>query len=69
MMANILILIGAHLCTAPRPQKEAETLANDGYDVTVYGVWSDPELVKRDRQLMLNKIPFFLHLMLCNISE
>jgi glycosyltransferase involved in cell wall biosynthesis len=54
-MAKILILIGAHLCTAPRPQKEAETLANAGHDVTVRGFWFDPELVERDRLLMTNK--------------
>jgi len=54
-MAKILILIGAHLCTAPRPQKEAETLANAGHDVTVHGFWFDPELVKRDRILIANK--------------
>lgn len=54
-MAKILILIGAHLCTAPRPQKEAETLANAGYDVTVRGFWFDPELVERDRILITNK--------------
>ncbi len=54
-MAKILILIGAHICTAPRPQKEAETLTDAGYDVTVMGFWSDPELIKRDRLLMRNK--------------
>jgi glycosyltransferase involved in cell wall biosynthesis len=54
-MAKILILIGAHLCTAPRPQKEAETLANAGHDVTVQGCWFDPELVKRDRSLAVGK--------------
>jgi glycosyltransferase involved in cell wall biosynthesis len=54
-MAKILILIGAHLCTAPRPQKEAETLAHAGHDVIVRGFWFDPELVKRDRLLMVNK--------------
>ncbi|MBD2493037.1 glycosyltransferase [Nostoc sp. FACHB-280] len=54
-MAKILILIGAHLCTAPRPQKEAEALANAGHDVTVGGFWFDPELVERDRLLMVNK--------------
>lgn len=54
-MAKIQILIGAHLCTAPRPQKEAETLANAGHDVTVRGFWSDPELVQRDRLLTANK--------------
>jgi len=51
-MAKILILIGGHLCTAPRPQKEAETLAAAGYDVTVRGFWFDPELMERDRSLM-----------------
>jgi glycosyltransferase involved in cell wall biosynthesis len=54
-MAKILILIGAHLCTAPRPQKEAETLANAGHDVTVCGFWFDAELVERDRLLIANK--------------
>lgn len=54
-MAKILILIGGHLCTAPRPQKEAETLANAGHDVTVRGFWFDPELVKRDRLLLTDK--------------
>lgn len=54
-MAKILILIGAHLCTAPRPQKEAQTLADAGHDVTVRGFWFDPDLVERDRQLMANK--------------
>lgn len=54
-MAKILILIGGHLCTAPRPHKEAETLANAGHDVTIVGIWFDPELVKRDRQLITNQ--------------
>lgn len=54
-MAKILILIGAHLCTAPRPQKEADTLANAGHDVTIRGIWFDPEMVKRDRLLISNK--------------
>jgi glycosyltransferase involved in cell wall biosynthesis len=54
-MAKILILISAHLYMSPRPQKEAETLANAGHDVTVRGFWFDPELVKRDRLLMADK--------------
>ncbi|MDX2215593.1 MAG: glycosyltransferase [Oculatellaceae cyanobacterium bins.114] len=54
-MAKILILIGAHLCTAPRPQKEALTLAQEGHDVIVRGVWFDPTLVERDRQLMAHQ--------------
>ena len=52
---RILILIGAHLCTAPRSFKEAETLAHAGHDVTIGGFWFDPELVKRDRILIKNK--------------
>jgi glycosyltransferase involved in cell wall biosynthesis len=54
-MATILILIGGHLCTAPRPQKEADTLAAAGHDVTVCGIWFDPELVERDRTLLQGK--------------
>ncbi len=54
-MAKILILIGGHLCTAPRPQKEAEALSSVGHDVTIRGFWFDLELVKRDRLLIQNK--------------
>ncbi|MDJ0531148.1 MAG: glycosyltransferase [Xenococcaceae cyanobacterium MO_207.B15] len=54
-MAKILILIGGHLCTAPRPQKEAETLAKAGHEVIVRGFWFDPELVIRDRIFLKNK--------------
>ena len=54
-MAKILILIGGHLCNAPRPQKEAEALSEAGHDVIVRGFWFDPELVKRDRLLIQNK--------------
>ena len=51
-MAKILILIGAHLCTAPRPQKEADSLCAAGHEVVVRGVWFDSILVERDRLLM-----------------
>lgn len=51
-MARIRIFIARHLCTAPRPQKEAAALAAAGHDVTVHGVWWDPILVERDRTLM-----------------
>lgn len=54
-MARILILIGGHLCTAPRPQKEADTLAAAGHEVTVAGIWFDAELVERDRLLLADK--------------
>lgn len=54
-MARILILIGGHLCTAPRPLKEASALSMAGHEVMVAGVWFDPELVARDRQLIANQ--------------
>jgi glycosyltransferase involved in cell wall biosynthesis len=50
-MARILTLIGAHLCMAPRPRKEAEALAAAGHEVTVAGVWFDGELAARDAEL------------------
>ncbi len=49
------ILIGGYLCTAPRPQKEAKTLANAGHEVTVGGLWFDLELVKCDRTPITSK--------------
>ncbi|MBD2325346.1 glycosyltransferase [Alkalinema sp. FACHB-956] len=54
-MARILILIGGHLCTAPRPQKEAAALAAAGHEVLVAGIWFDPKLCDRDRELMANQ--------------
>jgi glycosyltransferase involved in cell wall biosynthesis len=53
-LASVLILIGGHLCTAPRPQKEAEALAAAGHEVMIRGVWFDPELAERDRLLLKN---------------
>ena len=54
-MARIAIYIGRHLCTAPRPVKEADALAAAGHKVTVHGLWSDPRLVARDRLLMKDR--------------
>lgn len=54
-MARILILIGGHLCTAPRPLKEAETLSDNGHQVKVQGFWFNPKLVERDRALLADK--------------
>src|SRR5258708_2679392 len=54
-MARILILIGGHLCNAPRPVKESETLSSAGHEVTVRGFWFDPELADRDRDLVVNR--------------
>lgn len=51
-MADILILIGGHLSTQPRAQKEAAALAAAGHNVIVRGVWLDPVLSERDRALL-----------------
>ena len=50
-MARIAIYIARHLCTAPRPQKEAEALAAAGHDVSVHGVSYNPTYSARDMQL------------------
>jgi glycosyltransferase involved in cell wall biosynthesis len=58
MMANkarILILIGAHLWTSPRSQKEAQALASAGHDVTISGIWFDELGASRDRALAAGK--------------
>src|SRR5438132_7959473 len=54
-MSRILILVAGHLCNAPRPLKEADTLAAAGHEVTVRGSWFDSELADRDRDLTLNR--------------
>ncbi|GAB4369361.1 MAG: hypothetical protein Kow00121_09220 [Elainellaceae cyanobacterium] len=54
-MAKILILIGGHLCTAPRPQKEANALASAGHEVIIAGIWFDPVMVDRDQVLIANQ--------------
>jgi glycosyltransferase involved in cell wall biosynthesis len=56
MPPRILIQIGQHLCTAPRPMKEADALSAAGYDVTVVGIWFDDEKVRRDQDLLSNKL-------------
>ncbi|MEO5372346.1 MAG: glycosyltransferase [Magnetococcus sp. DMHC-1] len=58
-MARILILIGAHLASAPRPQKEAMALLAAGHDVEILGVWSSQAWVERDALLMQEGIWHF----------
>jgi glycosyltransferase involved in cell wall biosynthesis len=53
--ARILILIGAHLWTSPRSQKEAEALASAGHDVTISGIWLDDVGANRDLELTEGK--------------
>jgi glycosyltransferase involved in cell wall biosynthesis len=57
MDTNILILTGNHLCNNPRVIKEATTLANAGYRVTVTGAWFDKGLKARDLE-MQKSLPF-----------
>jgi glycosyltransferase involved in cell wall biosynthesis len=57
MDANIVILTGNHLCNNPRVIKEATTLANAGYSVTVHGGWFDEGLKARDLELR-RSLPF-----------
>jgi glycosyltransferase involved in cell wall biosynthesis len=45
----IHILIGAHLSTAPRAQKEALALMEGGFDVAVSGVWFDGAAAANDQ--------------------
>ncbi len=52
IVARIVIQIGGHLCTAPRPQKEAAALSEAGHDVLVIGVWFHDSLVNRDKRLL-----------------
>lgn len=53
--ARILILIGAHLWTSPRSQKEAEALASAGHDVTISGIWFDEQGASRDAKIAAGK--------------
>lgn len=50
-MALIRIYIARHLCTAPRPQKEAEGLAEAGHEVHVHGIAFDTTQSQRDEQI------------------
>ena len=50
-MATILILIGGHFATAPRPQKEAAAAKAAGFLVLVRGVWWDHRLAAEDMEL------------------
>lgn len=48
---RILILIGGHLATAPRVQKEAAALKNAGAQVFVRGTWRSASLAEEDKLL------------------
>ncbi|MGF1571610.1 MAG: glycosyl transferase family 1 [Sumerlaeia bacterium] len=50
-MARIQLIIPAHLCMVPRPQKEAVAIAELGHEVLVTGVWFDEEKAALDHEL------------------
>ncbi len=50
-MARIRLYIARHLCTAPRPQKEATALAAAGHEVSIHGVSYRADFAARDRTL------------------
>ncbi len=48
---RLLILIGGHLATAPRPQKEAACALAHGFEVTIMGHWWNDALAQEDMSL------------------
>jgi len=48
---SILILIGGHLATAPRAQKEAQALRAAGAEVAIAGTWWNDKLAAEDASL------------------
>lgn len=50
-MARITLVVPAHLCMVPRPQKEAVALQELGHEVVILGVWFDEEMATLDLEL------------------
>jgi glycosyltransferase involved in cell wall biosynthesis len=48
---KVCLLIGGHLATAPRPQKEAAALRDAGFEVCILGGWWNDDLAKEDLDL------------------
>ena len=51
-MASIAIVTNGHLWNNPRVWREADALAEAGYDVSVFGVWIDDVHAALDQQLL-----------------
>ncbi len=59
MGKKICILTQSHLCRNPRVVKEANTLANAGFDVTILTTFTFADLLEEDKKLIdTNKIKF-----------
>ncbi len=54
-MARVSIYTARHLCTAPRPQKEADALTAAGHAVAVHGIAFDREMARRDAEITQGK--------------
>ena len=52
---KICILLGAHLCRAPRSVKEANALSKAGYEVVVLAPFLESKLVQEDTRLTANR--------------
>jgi len=52
-MPHVMLITGNALCNNPRVQKEAETLAEAGIQVTVLGAWLSVEHKRRDLELLV----------------
>lgn len=48
---KLLILLGSHLATAPRPQKEAEAARDAGWEVAIRGTWWTDSLAREDLEI------------------
>jgi hypothetical protein len=52
MAQKVVLLTGNHLCHNPRAFKSATTLARQGFDVEILGMWFDAALKARDQHLV-----------------
>lgn len=57
-MKSICIITGSHLCRNPRVVKEANLLAVDGFNVTIWTIWTDSSLVIKDALLLLPQVNY-----------
>ncbi len=58
MIKKIVIFTQSPISKAPRVLKEANCLARNGYEVTVYGLWYDITILKKESQLLNSGIVY-----------
>src|SRR5215471_414301 len=54
-MPKAVLMSGNHVCNNPRVIKEADSLAEHGFEVTVLGGWHDAALKRRDVEFVQNR--------------